>query len=198
MIQTNSTSNRAESDPRIERTRRVVFDAACELVSDRGIGRVTVEGIAERCGVARSTIYRHWATLEELLVDALRDRVHADESPDTGFLRGDLYATLGQLAGALESPALGPIIASLIAESARDPDLEAVCSTFTTERRKRVEKLLVRGRERGELPPDTDTNQMAMDLGAAVFFRSLILRQPVGSVFVEATVDRWLANPPKI
>ena len=54
------TATAAASDPRIERTRQVVLDAALALVAESGYGAVTIEAVAARSGVAKSTIYRHW------------------------------------------------------------------------------------------------------------------------------------------
>jgi len=189
-------SSQAQVDPRIERTRRVVVDTARDLLTERGFGRVTVEGIAERCGVARSTIYRHWPSLNELLMVAVREHIQADQVPDTGDLRRDLLLLFGELAGALDPRGDGCIVASLIAEAIRNPELAELHARFTTERRNRSLQVMERGRQRGELPENVDLDQLSRDLAAAFFFRALIFHEPIDEAFVERTVDRWLANPP--
>ena len=55
-----------DTDPRIERTRRVVLDAALSLLIERGYGELTIEAVAAESGVAKSTIYRHWPSRVEL------------------------------------------------------------------------------------------------------------------------------------
>ena len=79
-------------DPRIARTRSVVLAAAIELAGECGFGRTTIEAIAKKSGVARSTIYRHWDSLPELLHDTMHETVPSQPTIDTGSLRGDLLA----------------------------------------------------------------------------------------------------------
>ncbi|MEX1280276.1 MAG: helix-turn-helix domain-containing protein, partial [Acidimicrobiia bacterium] len=78
------------TDPRIERTRRVVLGAAVEVVAERGFSGATIDAIAQRSGVARSTIYRHWPDRGDLLLEAVSDRVGPVEASVTGDLREDL------------------------------------------------------------------------------------------------------------
>ena len=59
------------TDPRMARTRERVLGAAWELLNEVGFDGVTVELVSERSGVARSTLYRHWRSMPEVLRDAL-------------------------------------------------------------------------------------------------------------------------------
>ena len=58
-------------DARIERTQNAVMAAAADLVVEQGPAGLTVDAVVARSGVAKSTVYRHWATRDEL-VAALR------------------------------------------------------------------------------------------------------------------------------
>jgi TetR/AcrR family transcriptional regulator of autoinduction and epiphytic fitness len=60
------------SCPRVTRTRQVVRAAVLEELADVGHGQFTIESVAARCGVGKSTIYRHWAGKPELIIDAMR------------------------------------------------------------------------------------------------------------------------------
>ena len=69
-----------------ELTREDVIDAAAELVAERGYARLSMRALAQRCGVATMTLYRHVRTKEDLL-GALTDRVLAElELPAPGTL----------------------------------------------------------------------------------------------------------------
>jgi AcrR family transcriptional regulator len=69
-----------------ELTREDVIDAAAELVAERGYAGLSMRALAERCGVATMTLYRHVRTKEDLL-GALTDRVLAElELPGPGTL----------------------------------------------------------------------------------------------------------------
>ncbi len=58
-------------DERVTRTRSAVVQAASELLVEGGPGAVTVDAIVLRSGVAKSTIYRHWASRDEILIDVI-------------------------------------------------------------------------------------------------------------------------------
>ena len=179
-------------DPRIARTRSVVLAAAIELVSECGFGRATIEAIAEKSGVARSTIYRHWDSLPEILHDAMVETVAHHADVDTGTLRGDLVEIYTQLGEHLSSPVLGHIVVSMFAEARRDPKVADLLAGFSGNRKQRVVDAIGAAKQRGSLPTSVDAQTMAEDLGAPVFFRVLVKMQPVDAEFVEQHVGRWL------
>jgi len=181
-----------EIDPRIERTRRVVLDAAAELVGECGFGRASIEAISERSGVARSTIYRHWPERSDLLVEAVGKRVGPVTAVDSGDLRTDLLQVFSHLGNLLSSEPTKSVAASFIAEAIRDPELAALHAKFTEKRRATSITLIERAISRGDLPKTTDSSAMADDLAAPVFFRALILHQPIETTWIESHVDRWI------
>jgi TetR/AcrR family transcriptional regulator, regulator of autoinduction and epiphytic fitness len=61
-----------ELDPRVERSRRVILQAVLDELGEAGYGALTIEAVAARAGVGKSTIYRHWPGKLELVEEALR------------------------------------------------------------------------------------------------------------------------------
>lgn len=97
------------ADPRMARSRAAVLGTALELLVERGIAGTTIEAIAQRSGVAKTTIYRQWNSQAALTLDALRSILRPPADPDTGTLRGDLVALLTGFAAALaDANATGP------------------------------------------------------------------------------------------
>ncbi len=74
-------------DPRIERTRRLVLEATLALLAESGYGAVTIEAVAARSGVAKSTIYRHWPGRVELIRDAFLELKPPHAPPAEGDVR---------------------------------------------------------------------------------------------------------------
>ena len=74
-------------DPRIVRTREAVLDAATALLVEGGPDAVTMDGVVQRSGVAKSTIYRHWSGRDELLTEVFdHNAPHIDTPPvELGF-----------------------------------------------------------------------------------------------------------------
>lgn len=60
-------------DPRVARSRRAILDAASALLLEVGTAAVTIDAVVERSGVARTTIYRHWPTRDDLLAATFED-----------------------------------------------------------------------------------------------------------------------------
>ncbi len=81
------------SHRRGEHVRRTVLAAAFDELADNGAANASVAGVARRSGVHETTIYRRWATRENLFVDAMLSRSAQEiPAPDTGTIRGDLLA----------------------------------------------------------------------------------------------------------
>ena len=81
------------SHRRGERMRETVLAAAFDELAENGVAGTTIASVARRSGVHETTIYRRWATRENLLVEALLSRsADAIPTPDTGSTRGDLLA----------------------------------------------------------------------------------------------------------
>ncbi|MEO8208910.1 MAG: TetR/AcrR family transcriptional regulator [Chloroflexota bacterium] len=179
-------------DPRIDRTRRVVLDAAIAVIAERGFLGATIDAIAQRCGVARSTIYRHWPERNDLLLDAVAVKVEPIETFAVGDLRADLVAIGTHLAELLGSEPMGSVAAALILESRRDPALERLRDKFVSHRRREIAQVMQRASDRGQIPPGADMASMANDLVGQVFFQALVLHVPMGRTWVEDHVDRWL------
>src|SRR5919199_1358742 len=79
--------------PRASRVRGAILDATRELLVEGGVQRLTVEGVAARAGVAKTTIYRRWRSRDELAFAVLIDMVEKFVAvPDLGDTRGELVA----------------------------------------------------------------------------------------------------------
>ena len=86
------------TDGRVQRSRARVLGATLELLTEQGVGRVSVDEVARRSGVAKTTIYRHWPTRADLVLDACAQLGSDQDVPDTGSFQGDLTALLTSIA----------------------------------------------------------------------------------------------------
>ncbi len=106
---TDARSNSAASAgrPRSEVAHQAILDATLELLAEVGFSALTVEGVAQRAGVGKATIYRRWPSKLPLVVEAFGE-LPAFEDVDTGGLAADLKAMLT------------PVPAELPLDAARD------------------------------------------------------------------------------
>jgi AcrR family transcriptional regulator len=169
-----------------------ILDATMAMFAESGYAGVTIEGVATRAGVGKATVYRRYATRAELVIDAVRTRlclIH--DLTDTGDLRADLLALLQPLVDRLRS-ADGPVLAALMAERIREPELNAEFERSVVGRkREHVRGLITAAIGRGELPPDTDVELLGESPGAIVWHHALN-SLPLDDGFAERVIDHVL------
>lgn len=179
-------------EPRIARTREVVFAAAIEVVAERGFAGASIESIAQRAGVARSTIYRNWPSRIDLLLEAVGSALGPIESLTRGDLRADLVAIITHIADLLTAERMGAVAAAIIFEGRHDPELEELRRRFLTSRRSALDAVLDEAANRGDLAAGTDVHRVGDELAAQVMYRALVLRADIDGEWVEDQVDRCL------
>lgn len=181
-------------DPRVARTKALVLDAAGELLAEEGREGFTVDAVARRSGVARTTIYRHWPELDDLLLDAFRAMGHNPPDVDRGNLRDDLVALYTSLTGAFTGSCLGRAMPVLLDITRRDPSLQPLHQRFVAERRAPSLQAIARAVERGELPADVDADLLVDRLAGPIFYRHLVAQDPYSPADVERLVDDVLSG----
>jgi AcrR family transcriptional regulator len=188
MTDTGATGTEA-CDPRVARSRAAVLAATVDLLGEVGHAGTTVEAIAERSGVAKTTIYRHWPSRAPLLIDAFHSRVEHGAPPPSGDIRADLVTIACGLAAKLRDPQWSRIMATLIDAAESDPELSELSAAFTRERREAVRAVLDQGIADGELDPGIDTDLAAQLVGGAVFYQRLVRRRAADDGEVQRMVD---------
>lgn len=181
-------------DPRVERTRRVVLEATAELLAEEGFERITIDGIAERSGVARSTIYRNWPDRAQLLIDAFSVLCDFEPTADTGSLEGDLRSVGQGLAAGLTGEAWGRTLPSLIGAAAHDEELRDAQRTFNAQRRTLVRAVVQRAVDRGEVADGADVDLAITRFAATFFFTRLFTQEPIDDAFVDRVVTVTVAE----
>src|SRR5579862_7865572 len=101
MPRRESTSK--DSDQRVRRSKETVLRTTFELLTETGLDGISIDEIARRSGVAKTTIYRHWATRSDLVIDACSRITEEQQAPDTGSFEGDVTAFLTALAELLRT-----------------------------------------------------------------------------------------------
>src|SRR3954451_20253856 len=139
-------------------TDEAIIEATRELLIEEGVHRLTIEGVAARAGVAKTTIYRRYRSKHELALAVLFDmvqRVVAVE--DSGDTRAELITFVDGAVRVLESTLMGRVMRGLVSDFATDPELgEAFREQVIAVRVAEVRRLVDRGIERGDLAADVD------------------------------------------
>jgi len=162
---------------RTARTRERVLDAVASLLVEGGYDALTVDAVAARSGVHRTTVYRRWQDTGGLLADSLdAAREQPWQPPDTGSLRHDLIEINRQIVAALtEEPS---ITRALIAASFRSPAAARALRSFWEDRFARAAVVVERAADRGEATVDVDARTVLIASCAPIFYELALMRSP--------------------
>jgi len=180
---------------RATRVRSAVLAATTELLEEVGYGELTYDLIARRAGVHKTTVYRRWSTLPELVTDALG--LHSEEAvpiPDTGSLVGDLSALATSVVANVTSPGGRRRSLSIVASSATSDELAEATQRFMSRRIDLAEPIVERAVARGEVDESTDARLLVEMVTGPIWFRVLLTGEPLDDDFVAALVDRVVAG----
>jgi AcrR family transcriptional regulator len=162
------------------RMRAAVLAATLAELAERGYAALTVDTVARRAGVHKTSIYRRWGDRESLVVDALSEHIAIDiPMPDTGAVASDLRLMARALVRWTTSTAGQAIVAALLTDAVQSPELADARRRIFDERLRRAEPVIARAVARGELPPETDPAEVVKSMAAPIYFRLLITGEPL-------------------
>ena len=193
MVDTNR-----KPDRRVERSRQAILDAARELLAeDGGVRALTVEAVAARSGVAKTTIYRRWRDKWELALDAVMIDMlpRFDDPVDVGDTRQELITFIDPIVKFLGSRPYGPAMQALVSVIASEPELARAYRERVVEpRREQLAPVIERGIARGDLRPDTDVQLLHEFLLGPTFYRLLLSGGSLDRRLAARLVDGILAG----
>ncbi len=180
---------------RSARVRRAVLEATLDELVDRGYSAMTIQGIASRAGVNKTSLYRRWGTKGALLADALlATSAPPADPPDTGDVRTDLVG-LWMIApapvriGELSRPVA---VSRALAAAADDPDVSAAHQALWGRRLALVKVIVDRAVQRGQLPAGADP-ALLMDLLFGPFLARVVNRgEAPTATFLKQTLESAL------
>jgi AcrR family transcriptional regulator len=172
------------------RVRAAAIDATLAELAEGGYSSLSLEKVAHRAGVHKTTLYRRWGTREALVLEAMLERAGAHISvPDTGSLREDLLELARTAAENAASPEVAAMARAVAAESPRDSSLAEANRRFWAERLALDGVIVERAIERREVAPGTDPGQAIEAVVGPIHLRLLLTGEPVDRRFLEGIVD---------
>lgn len=181
-------------DPRVTRSLHRVVETAIELLREGGATALTIEAAAARSGVAKTTIYRHFADRDALHVAALEACEGAKGLDDTGDIYADIESWMQRFAIALHSADFASLLPTVIDAAERSLQMALLATEMTAQRRSVLVGRLRAAIKRGELVAGADADFLAGQLASPLFYRRYISRQPLPRRYV-ADVVRAVLTP---
>jgi AcrR family transcriptional regulator len=177
--------------PRIADERAAeILDATVRVLADVGYDRLTMDQVAAEARASKASLYRHWSTKAELVVDAIsKAKGMPDEPPNTGSLRGDLMEAWCGHHGAHEALPVS-VMTSLMTAMHADDELGTVFrQRFLEPKRASWRKVGERARERGEIAEGVDLDLVLALLPAMCSHFGVVLGQTLDEAFIERLID---------
>lgn len=181
-------------DPRVTRSRSAILTAALSELTERGYGAFTIDGVATRSGVARSTVYRLWPDRPTLIADAVCT-LNRQPAPEAGTSLDDIVSLMRHLDQAMNDSPLARCLPALIDGAARDDVLRELHQADSAQRRQRLVEAIRAGVEAGEIAP-TEPELAATALAGAVLYHRLLTPRRLTSAELDLLVDVVLRRVP--
>lgn len=185
-----------EVDPRVTRTRQVVLAAVLEELAEVGHSRFTIESVAGRSGVGKSTIYRHWDGKDQLIVDAMQT-LNTQPAPEVeGSPRERIHQLLRHLTQALTDHTLGPATSALIEAAERNDEIRGLFHAYATGRRRALVDAVAAGIDTGLLDETVDPELAAQGLAGAIFYARFMTPTSLDDTAIDRLMTTVLGPPP--
>ena len=159
--------------------RQNVLASTVEALVEGGVERLTIDAVAARSGVAKTTIYRHWPSKAALVIDGVASAMHPLPTPDTGDPRIDLASWCEAVGAESDDDPLSSLFLSVLEAARRDPELSRLAEQLRDARQKPLHLVLELARLRGQISVAVDTPMVVELLAASVIYRRLVVRRAV-------------------
>ncbi len=180
----SDTTKKPLGRPRSAQSHQAILQAALELLAEVGFDRMSIDAIATRAGVGKTTIYRRYESKEELVADAIESLREEIIIPDTGSFWGDIEALIQSAAQITLTPLGRQTVAMIISSATSNPQFAQVYWTkYLQPRRQAFAILLERAKARNEVQAEVDSN-LVFDIMSGVMLYALVF-QPIAESWEE-------------
>ncbi|MGW6581333.1 TetR/AcrR family transcriptional regulator [Streptomyces globisporus] len=183
------SARRGPGRPRQEHVTQAVLDAVVELVSESGMGALTMDAVAARAGVSKPAVYRRWSTKQDLVIAAAESRIGPLEVADLGDFRAELRAVLSARMETYRQPGVDRLLAGVIGAAAEEGAVRAGFGAYATRVTGETRHVLERGIARGDVRPDIDVDATVTLVASPLIFRLVAEQRLPDEALVASVVD---------
>ncbi len=183
-------------DPRVERTRAAIVDAAGTLLRADGLDAVTHANVASAAKVSRTTAYKHYPTRAALLRAAIEsmDKHEFDDFEFGEDLATDLRNIFSEFVAGLSDVEQSKLMATMMSQALHDAALAEVRDEFMAEVRPVINDAFTRAIDRGELRADLDLELAWRTISGALVFTRFLTSDPVDAEFLERVIAYFITT----
>lgn len=169
-----SNTDKKTGRPRSIQSHQAILQATLELLAEVGFDIMSIDAIAARAGVGKTTIYRRYTSKSELVTDAIESIREEIVIPDTGNLHSDIDELIHNAAQITLSPLGRQTVAMIISSASSNPQFAQIYWTkYLQPRRQTFAIVLERAKKRNEIPVDIDSD-LVFDTMSGIMLYALI------------------------
>lgn len=193
MDQPSRSAGTVRPGGRTARVRAAVMDATQDVLVEHGFHGLTMDQVAARAGVGKTTVYRRWGSRAGLVTDLMNElATQSMPHADTGDIEGDLMANALSVLRAINDGRLGATFQAMIAAATSDEQAARALRVFYERRIGEWAGAVDLAVKRGELPQGTDGGELIRAVSAPLYYRLVVTREPVTLEDAERSVARAL------
>ena len=190
-----TTGKRGPGRPRDEATDAAILDAAVAELIERGYLAASMESVAARAGVAKTTLYRRYPGFHELALDAMRTFEEPAQEPPDGTVREQVLWLVDGMRRKWGNPRYAAIMRRVAADATSNPELyrtsrDQLIGAYV----RAMNAVLRRAMDEGMIRADVEPEWIRQMLVSPIMSAALTLKDRVTRAQIELTVDTVLAG----
>lgn len=189
------TARRGPGRPRDSATDAAILDAAIDELIERGFIAASMESIAARAGVAKTTLYRRWPSVRVLALAAMQTLQEDVPLAPGKSVRSDLLVLLDRMRHKWGDPRYAALMRRVAADGSVQPEVyQQVRDELIAPQVNRMNAVIKRGIDDGTIRPGVDVTSARQLLTAPIMSAAFTLRERVSKAKLEFVVDTVLAG----
>jgi AcrR family transcriptional regulator len=174
----SDVSKKSAGRPRSVRSHQAMLQATLALLAEVGFEAMSIDAIAARAGIGKTTIYRRYGGKAELVADAI-ERIREEIAiPDAGSLGRDIDALIENAAQITLTPLGRQSVAMIMSSAASNAEFAQIYWTkYLQPRRQAFAVVIDRAKARQEVAADVDPG-LIFDTMSGIMLYGLIFPPP--------------------
>jgi AcrR family transcriptional regulator len=175
--------------PRSEQVHQSILDATNKLLLHSPVRDISIEAIAKKAGVGKTTIYRRWPNKIAIILDAIAGPMGVIPAPVSGGNAKDLLVRQLERFARLTRGRGGKVIAEVMAEAQGDPEMTALFfQNFMVQHEEILASIIEQGKSSGDFREGLDTALAVDMIYVAVFYRLMSTSDPLDHSFSDSLI----------
>jgi AcrR family transcriptional regulator len=150
-----------------------ILGTVVDLMREGGLGAVTTEAVAAAASVSKSSIYRRWQSMGELVAEAAAHAFPEIAIPDLGDTTAELRHFLTERVRQYSTPGAARLVASLIGAAVSHEHVTTFFNGWVDAQSLSSRAVFERAIERGELDPSSNVDDLRTIMSAPIMFRAV-------------------------